>query len=61
MAQYIGYYSIVKIVTLVLICLLIFAEHDHKEYYFYAVVIFFLTSLENLIYSIVQDRKDKEY
>jgi hypothetical membrane protein len=59
MAQYIGYYSIVKIVTLVLICLLIFAEHDNKEYYFYAVVIFFLTSLENLIYSIVQDRKEK--
>jgi len=61
MAQYIGYYSIVKIVTLVLICLLIFAEHDNKEYYFYAVVIFFLTSLENLIYSIVQDRKEKGY
>ena len=59
MSQYIGYYSIVKIVTLVLICLLIFAEHDNKEYYFYAVVIFFLTSLENLIYSIVQDRKEK--
>ena len=61
MSQYIGYYSIVKIVTLVLICLLIFAEHDNKEYYFYAVVIFFLTSLENLIYSIVQDRKEKGY
>ena len=61
MAQYIGYYSIVKIVTLVLICLLIFAEHDNKEYYFYAVVIFFLTSLEHLIYSIVQDRKEKGY
>ena len=61
MAQYIGYYSIVKVVTLVLICLLIFAEHDNKEYYFYAVVIFFLTSLENLIYSIVQDRKEKGY
>ena len=59
MSQYIGYYSIVKIVTLVLICLLIFAEHDNKEYYFYAVVIFFLTSLENLIYSIVLDRRDK--
>ena len=61
MAQYIGYYSIVKIVTLVLICLLIFAEHESKQNYFYAVVIFFLTSLENLIYSIVQDRKEKGY
>ena len=60
MQKHIGYYSLTKLITLILISLLLFAEHENKQYYFYAIVIFFLTSLEHLVYSIIQDRRDKE-
>ena len=59
MDKHIGYYSLLKLVTLVLIVLLIFSDAVNKPYYFYAVVILFLTSLEHLIYSLVQDKKTK--
>jgi len=39
---------------------LIVVRYENKEYYFYAVVITFLTSLEHLIYSLVQDRKQQD-
>ena len=61
MTKHIGYYALLKLITLVLIVLLIVVRYENKEYYFYAVVITFLTSLEHLIYSIVQDRKDQGY
>jgi len=54
--KHIGYYSLLKLVTLVLIVLLIFSDTVNKPYYFYAVVITFLTSLEHLIYSLVHDK-----
>jgi len=56
--KHIGYYSLLKLVTLVLIVLLIFSDTENKEYYFYSVVILFLTSLEHLIYSLVLDRRE---
>jgi len=59
--KHLGYYALLKLITLVLIFLLIVVRYENKEYYFYAVVILFLTSLEHLIYSLVQDRKDKGY
>ena len=61
MTKHIGYYALLKLITLVLIALLIVVKYENKVYYFYAVVITFLTSLEHLIYSIVKDRKDKGY
>ena len=61
MTKHIGYYALLKLITLLLIFLLIVVRYEYKVYYFYAVVITFLTSLEHLIYSIVQDRKDKGY
>jgi ABC-type antimicrobial peptide transport system permease subunit len=61
MTKHIGYYALLKLITLILIVLLIVVRYEYKVYYFYALVITFLTSLEHLIYSIVQDRKDKEY
>jgi len=57
--KHLGYYALLKLITLVLIFLLIVVRYENKEYYFYAVVITFLTSLEHLIYSIVRDRRDK--
>ena len=59
MTKHLGYYALLKLITLVLIFLLIVVRYENKEYYFYAVVITFLTSLEHLIYSIVRDRRDK--
>ena len=59
MTKHIGYYSLLKLITLILIVLLIVVRYEYKVYYFYAVVITFLTSLEHLIYSIVLDRRDK--
>ncbi len=56
MKKHIGYYALLKLVTLVLIVLLIVSSSENKEYYFYAVVITFLTSLEHLIYSLVHDK-----
>jgi hypothetical protein len=61
MTKHIGYYALLKLITLLLIFLLIVVRYEYKVYYFYAVVITFLTSLEHLIYSIVRDRKDKGY
>ena len=61
MTKHLGYYALLKLITLVLIALLIVVKYENKVYYFYAVVITFLTSLEHLIYSIVKDRKDKGY
>ena len=59
MTKHIGYYALLKLITLILIFLLIVVRYEYKVYYFYAVVITFLTSLEHLIYSIVLDRRDK--
>ncbi len=60
MDKHIGYYSLLKLATLVLIVLLIFSDTENKEYYFYSVVILFLTSLEHLIYSLVLDRREQD-
>ncbi len=60
MKKHIGYYALLKLVTLVLIVLLIFSATENKEYYFYSVVILFLTSLEHLIYSLVLDRREQD-
>ena len=57
--KHIGYYALLKLITLLLIFLLIVVRYEYKVYCFYAVVITFLTSLEHLIYSIVLDRRDK--
>ena len=59
MTKHLGYYALLKLITLVLIFLLIVVRYENKVYYFYAVVITFLTSLEHLIYSLVQDRRGK--
>ena len=37
---------------------MIVVRYEYKEYYFYAIVITFLTALEHLIYSIVLDIKE---
>ena len=60
MDKHIGYYSLLKLATLVLIVLLIFSDTENKEYYFYSVVILFLTSLEHHIYSLVLDRREQD-
>ena len=40
--KHLGYYALLKLITLVLIFLLIVVRYENKEYYFYAVVITFL-------------------
>ncbi len=54
--NHIGYYALLKLITLVLIFLLIVVRYENKEYYFYALVITFLMALEHLIMVSIQDK-----
>ena len=55
--KHIGYYVLLKLITIVLIVLMVLSEGINKTHYFYALVITFLMAIEHLITALVQDSK----
>lgn len=55
--KHIGYYALLKLITIVLVVLMVLSEGINKTHYFYALVITFLMAIEQLIMSIVPYQK----